>query len=127
MAMIEAIDLRLWRWGEAVKNGGDGSGYPIKSTLHEDWSPPSPGMTPSMKVVPASDARQTHGLVRCLSPKQQASLIAHYVKRMTHQQAAEAMQCQPDTVKDRIEAAHREIARMLDSNGLELCNIHSIP
>ena len=75
MARIAEIEDRLLRWAEYFKSG-DTCGYPVKSTLHEDWSPPSPGMTPSMRVAPANDAPQTHRMVARLSERLQATLVA---------------------------------------------------
>jgi DNA-directed RNA polymerase specialized sigma24 family protein len=125
MAKIEDIEARLWRWAEAVKSrGADGSGYPVMCTLHQDWMPPSPGITPSMKVAPANDARQTHRLVRQLSERMQVTLVVHYIKRLSHADAACLLDCQVDTVKCRIEAAHHELARRVDAERAGFCNIH---
>lgn len=56
MAKNSDMDARLWLWAERLKCG-DGSGYPVKCTIHPDWSPPSPGITPTMKVSPAGRDR----------------------------------------------------------------------
>lgn len=112
MARIAEIEDRLLRWAEYFKSG-DTCGYPVKSTLHEDWSPPSPGMTPSMRVAPANDAPQTHRMVARLSERLQATLVAVYVKRMTVVQAGVVLACEPATVHARIETAHRGLAGML--------------
>ena len=92
MARDSTIEARLWRWAEAVKGGADVHGYPVKCTLHPDWSPPSPGMTPTLKVAPASDVRQTHALVLQLSERMQATLSAHYVYRMSMAMAGEMLE-----------------------------------
>lgn len=112
MARIEWIDARLWRWAEWLKVG-DGSGYPVRSTLDADWSPPSPGLTPSIKVAAASDAPQTHRLVLGLKPSLRATLVAHYLMRLPPAAAGAALDCMPDTVRARIERAHRELAGAL--------------
>lgn len=122
MARDQAMEQRLLRWAEWVKTG-DGSGYPVKSVLHEDWSPPSPGITPTMKVSPANDARSTHRLVSRLSERLQHTLWAHYVMRMSDVQAGEVLECMPDTVQARIEAAHRALMGLSCSNDQEFCNI----
>lgn len=112
MARIAEIEDRLMRWAEYFKSG-DACGYPVKSTLHEDWAPPSPGMTRSMRVAPANDAPQTHRMVSKLSQRLQATLVAVYVMRMTAGQAAVALACEPATVHARIDTAHRGLAGML--------------
>lgn len=113
MARDEQMDARLWRWAEWLKTG-DGSGYPVKSVLHEDWSPPSKGALPTMRVAPpGSDARQTHDLVGALKPSWRATVAAHYVLRMTTAQAAVALSVQPDTVLDRLERIHAHLRREL--------------
>lgn len=122
MARDADIEARLLRWAEWLK-GGEAAGYPVKSTLHEDWSPPSPGMTPTMRTAPHNDGKQTHGLVLQLSERMQATLVAHYVKRMTPAQAGVLLDCRPDTVHARIEGAHNALLRLLDAHRREFCNI----
>jgi DNA-directed RNA polymerase specialized sigma24 family protein len=112
MARIPEIEQRLLRWAEYLKCG-DGSGYPVKSVLHEDWSPPSPGITPTMRVAPGNDARQTMRMVKLLSERLQSTLLVHYVKRMSAADAAVELGCEPGTVGARIEAAHRELLHLL--------------
>lgn len=112
MARSEVIEARLQRWAEWLKVG-DGAGYPVRCTLDADWSPPSPGTTPSMKVAPANDAPETQRAVHALSERLRATLVAHYVLRMTAADAGAALGCAPDTVLDRIERAHRQLAAML--------------
>lgn len=125
MAKDAGIEDRLWRWAEWLKSG-DGSGYPVKCTLHEDWSPPSPGITPSMKVSPRNDARQTQRLVHMLSDRLLATLVAHYVVRMSAADAAVMLDCQPDTVHARIAAAHAELLGLLASEKMGFCNIRQM-
>ncbi len=121
MARDPQIEARLQRWAEWLKLG-DGSGYPVKSTLHQDWSPPSPGTTPTMKVSIGSDGPQTQRMVSRLSDRSRATLVAVYVLRMPVADAAEALSCAPDTVLDRVERIHRELLRELRDAG-EFCNI----
>jgi hypothetical protein len=115
MARDEQIDARLWRWAEWLKTG-DGSGYPVKSTLHEDWCPPSPGMRPGIKVAPHNDAPQTHRFVLRLSETLRGTLAGHYLMRMNALDLAACVACQPATVHARIETAHRAIAGMLEAD-----------
>lgn len=116
------MEARLLRWAEYRKTG-DGSGYPVTNVLSLDWSPPSPGLTPTMKVAPHNDARQTDRLVRRLTERMQATLVAHYIKRLTAAQAADVLECRPDTVHARIEAAHRALMVLADTSRREFCNI----
>lgn len=113
MARDEQIEARLWRWAEWLKCG-DSSGYPVKSVLHEDWSPPSKGALPSMRVaLPGSDALSTHRMVLALKPSWQATVVSHYVVRMSTAEAAAALEVQPDTVLDRLERIHAHLRREL--------------
>ena len=45
-ARDERIEARLQRWARWV-TVGDGSGFPTMSVLHREWTPPSPGTTPT--------------------------------------------------------------------------------
>lgn len=121
MARDPQIEARLQRWAEWLTSG-DGSGYPVKSTLHEDWSPPSPGITPTMKTGRGSDGAQTQRLVMALSDRSKATLVSVYVLRMPIADAAAALDCAPDTVLNRVERIHRQLLGMLQSAG-EFCNI----
>lgn len=116
MARIEWVEARLQRWADWLKVG-DGSGYPVRCVLDESWSPPSPGTTPSMKVVPSSDARQTDRAVQCLSDRLRATLAACYLLGLGPSDAALALGCEPDTVHQRIERAHALIAQALADSG----------
>jgi DNA-directed RNA polymerase specialized sigma24 family protein len=122
MARDAAIEARLLRWAEYMKSG-DGSGYPVRNVLDENWSPPAPGATPSMRTCPMNDARQTDRLVRKLSERLQATLVAHYIKRMPAALAAVELECMPDTVTARIEAAHRALLGLLQESRTDFCNI----
>lgn len=121
MARDPQIEARMQRWAEWLTSG-DGSGYPVKSTLHQDWSPPSPGITPTMKTGRGSDGAQTQRMVMALSERRQATLVAVYVLRMPIADAAAALDCAPDTVLDRVERIHRQLLGQLQSAG-EFCNI----
>ena len=119
MARDPKIDARLMRWAQAV-TVGDGSGYPIKCVLHEDWSPPGGGITPTMKVAPASDVRETHRAISALSLRLRNTVAVHYVIKGAVADQALMLDCAVDTVHARVEEAHRQIAKALGS----YCNIH---
>lgn len=109
MARDAVIEARLQRWAEAV-TVGDGSGYPVTNVLHQSWSPPSPGLTPSMKVSAVNlDARATGAAVARLKPKLQAVVRMHYLKRWTLAAMAANQQCAESTVVARLDAAHQAL------------------
>jgi DNA-directed RNA polymerase specialized sigma24 family protein len=112
MARIDEIDGLLWLWMEELKVG-DGSGYPTKSTLHEDWSPPSPGVTPTMKVSRGGSCG-IGALVVKLPASLRATLAAKYYLRMTDREAAAALSCAEATVGQRIVRAHQLLAGMME-------------
>lgn len=96
-----------------VCEGGDGSGYPTMSVLHQDWSPPSPGQTPTLKVSMSSgEAMRMHAAIAALPMRSRNTLVVHYCQRLTIEQQAAALGCQPDTVKNRIEVLHRTLAHV---------------
>lgn len=115
MARIDWVEQRLQRWAQAV-TVGDGSGYPVMSVLHEDWMPPSPGVTPSMKVSSASDARSTHRAIERLSQRLKNTLVVHYLLALPLPDQAARLGCAVDTVHGRIEAAHAQLAAILDES-----------
>jgi DNA-directed RNA polymerase specialized sigma24 family protein len=110
MARDPQIDSRLQRWGEWVVVG-DASGYSRVCTLHESWSPPTPGMRPTLKVSASTDVRHTHRAVQLLPVKLRNVCVVHYVLKGTLQEQADRLDCMPDTVLDRVERAHRRLAR----------------
>lgn len=113
MSRLGVIEARLLRWAEAV-TVGDGSGYPSMSVLHENWSPPGGGVTPTMKAAPArSDAAQTHRAIGHLSVRLQNTLVVHYCLRLPMAEQAARLQCGERTVRARIELAHRKLAALL--------------
>lgn len=112
MARIEEMDRMLWLWAERLEVG-DGSGYPTKCTIHPDWSPPSPGITPTMKV---SSARRDGlgALVERLPDSLRATVVARYLLRMSDADAAAALGCAQPTVGQRITRAQQLLAAMAD-------------
>jgi len=119
MARIQWVHERLLRWAQGI-TVGDGNGFPAMSMIHPQWQPPTPGQTPTMKVGPASDTRRTHDAVGQLPPALVATVMAHYVLRLSDKDAAAHpdVDCQPATVPKRIETAHRLLARMWDGSGV---------
>lgn len=112
MARDAGIEARLQRWAQAV-SVGDGSGFPSMNTLHREWMPPSPGMTPSMKVSARSDVRQTHRLIERLSVRLRNTLVVHYIYKPPLAEQALRLECAERTVQARVELAHRQLAAML--------------
>jgi len=116
MARIDWVEQRLQRWAQAV-TVGDGSGYPTMSVIHKDWMPPSPGVTPSMKIsMGRSDAASTHRAISRLSRKQRDAVVVHYALKLPMPEQAERLGCAVDTVHGRIEAAHAQLAAILDES-----------
>lgn len=119
MARDPQIDARLMRWADAV-TVGDGSGYPSVCVLDPDWSPPSPGQTPTMKVsMGGHDVRATHRAISLLSMRQRNTVVVHYVIKGSVASQAEQLECAPDTVHQRVEQVHAALARILAE---EFCN-----
>lgn len=117
MARDEAIEARLQRWAQGV-TVGDGSGFPVMSVLHPSWTPPSPGVLPSLKVAPASDVRQTHQAIARLSARLQDTLVMHYCIKAPMAEQAARLGCAIDTVYGRVERAHVELRMLLASHEL---------
>ena len=106
MARNQMIEQRLQDWAQWMKVG-DGSGYPTKCTIHPMWSPPSAGITPTMKVGHASTAPQTGRAIRMLSERLQNTLVLHYVTNLSVVDQAARLSCKPETVDARLRTAHR--------------------
>jgi DNA-directed RNA polymerase specialized sigma24 family protein len=113
MARDANIEARLQRWA-VMLTVGDGSGYPVTSVLHENWQPPAPGQTPTLKVGASSDARQTHRAIATLSQRLANTLVVHYVMRLSLAEQAERLGCAPSTVTARIDAAHARLAAIFN-------------
>lgn len=112
MARIDWVEARLQRWAEAC-TVGDGSGYATMSVLHPNWSPPSGGQAPSMKVARATDVLETMRAVDQLSLKLHQAVIVHYCKRGPIERQCEELGCERWTLYARIEAAHARLAELL--------------
>lgn len=113
MSRIDWVEARLKEWAYWL-TVGDGSGYSTKSTLHPEWSPPSKGTTPTMKVAAHTNAPETHRAVLMLSERLQHTLKLHYTTQLNLADQAIRLECQPDTVYARVWKAHRELAQLLD-------------
>ena len=110
MARDTRIEARLQRWA-AWLSVGDGSGYPVMSVLHPEWQPPSPGITPTMKVSSISDARETHRAISRLMSKRMAhTLVLHYCMNLSTAEKAMRLECTESTVIQRVDQAHRVLA-----------------
>lgn len=117
MARDQRIEARLQRWAQWV-TVGDGSGYAAVNTLHPNWSPPTPGMRPSLKVAKGSDAPQTHRAIRRLSLRLANTLVVHYCLRLPLADQAARLECAESTVGQRVEEAHRRLLSILDEGDL---------
>lgn len=112
MARDEQMHLRLVEWAQWRKVG-DGSGYPTMSVLHEDWSPPSPGQTPTMKVAAPSSARQTHRAMASWSGRLRNTVAIHYLTNLPMAEQAARLGCAERTVYERIEQAQAMLREAL--------------
>lgn len=117
MARIEWVDRRLREWAQWLMVG-DGSGYPAKNTLHPEWSPPTPGLTPTLKASAPSGAKQTDRAVGMLSCRMSDTLIVHYCMQLSVADQALKLAAQPSTVHARIDTAHGLLARLLSEEGV---------
>lgn len=113
MARDDAMHQRLLEWAAWV-TVGDGSGFPVVSVLHESWSPPTPGTTPSMKVSAPSSSRQTHRILATWSLRQRNTVVLYYCTQLPVAEQAARLECDESTVHKRIVVAHRLLRRALD-------------
>jgi DNA-directed RNA polymerase specialized sigma24 family protein len=112
VARDEHMHALLLAWAQYV-TVGDGSGYPVLSVLHQDWSPPTPGMTPTMKVSAPSSARETHRAIARLSQRLSNTLVVHYVLKPALAEQALRLECAEATVYLRVEAAQQQLRSIL--------------
>ena len=118
MARDEQIEARLLRWAAGV-TVGDGSGYSSVNPLHPNWSPPTPGMRPTMKVAGASDVGETHRAIAQLSQRLRNTVVVHYCLRLPLAEQAERLGCAESTVVQRLQAAHGDLLRILAAEPVE--------
>lgn len=118
MAKIDWVEAALVRWAAAVvEGGGDGSGYPVMSVLHPEWSPPSPGQTPTLKTVRSSgDVRRVHAAIGLLTLRQRNTVVVHYCRRLSLAEQGALLGCEADTVTKRVGEIHRTLASALASD-----------
>lgn len=116
----DVMEERLREWAAWLTSGGSGDGYASMSVIHPDWMPPSPGTTPTLKVGKASAVRERalHAAVLQLSRRLQATLLVHYVKRMSVADQAAALECAEATVHQRVRAAKVRLAGMLERDAI---------
>lgn len=110
MARDEAMHMLLLHWGQALTMG-DGSGYPTLSTLHPDWSPPSPGTTPTLKVSHLSaDVRRVHAVVQLMSRTLAETLVLVYgFPTLGLAEHARRLGKSESTVRQRVESAQHAL------------------
>jgi DNA-directed RNA polymerase specialized sigma24 family protein len=122
----EQMHTRLLEWAQWRKVG-DGSGYPTMSVLHEDWSPPSPGQTPTMKVSAPSSARVTHRAMVGWSGRLRNTVALYYLTNLPIAEQAARLECAERTVHERIDQAHGLLRAALSTALLgELCNMQKV-
>lgn len=109
----EAMHVRLVEWAQ-WRRVGDGSGYPTMSVLHEDWSPPSPGVTPTMKVSANGAVHVTHRAMASWSGRMRNTIAVHYLANLPIAEQAARLDCAERTVYERIDQAHRMLRAWLD-------------
>lgn len=110
---LDAMESRLQRWAEWCDVGEICGGYSAINPISDDWSPPTPGRTPTPRVWRPSDARETEQAVRRLSQRLQDTLACVYVRRMRPAEAAQWLDCTPETVPQRVRDAKCRIAAAL--------------
>lgn len=111
--MMETMERHLLAWGGWLQGGRRVDGYPVTNVLHESWLPPSPGMTPTMKVGGRSDRieRVVHGAVAGMSVRMQNTLVVVYVMRASPAEWPERLGCAEATVRQRVQQAKRVLWR----------------
>lgn len=114
----EDLELRLMQWGAAV-SVGDGSGYPCINVIHPNWTPPSRGLTPALKVRPGGDVRRMHRAIGTLPIKQRNAIVLAYAMRLSVAEQCQRLECSERVRQDRLRAA--KITLMVRLEGF--CNI----
>lgn len=114
MAKIQEIEdmLRVWAAGVRVVNG---DGFPTMSVLHPNWSPPSPGQTPTLKTFSRGQlVERVHEAIARLSVRSRNTVVVVYASgQLTAAEQALRLDCQVKTLEKRVEAIHRELAASL--------------
>lgn len=108
MGKDDRIEALLIEWAQWLLVG-DGSGFSAMSVLHEDWMPPSPGVTPTLKTSHPSRVRRLHRLIKLLSRREADTLVVHYCMRLDVEEQALRLECAVSTVHARIESIHKRL------------------
>lgn len=111
----DVMETRLREWAAWLTSGGSGDGYAAMSVIHPNWSPPTPGTTPTLKVAGGGSRRERelHAQVLLLSRRLQATLLVHYCKRLSVADQAAMLECAEPTVHARVREAKRALADAL--------------
>lgn len=125
MARDVEMDLRLRAWAQWV-TVGDGSGFPSMSVLHPEWQPPSPGVTPTMKVAPASSAAQTHRAMKEWSARLRNTVTLYYCTNLPIVEQAARLECAERTVHQRIDDACLLLRAWLQEHEGSYCNMQKV-
>ena len=117
MARDAEIEIALLEWAQWLR-AGNGDGYARRNVLHPEWSPPSPGMTPTMAVTYSSAAQTTHRQVEQLSVRLRNTVVVHYcVPGLTLEEQCKRLEgIAPSTLAARIEHVHRQLREMRVEN-----------
>jgi DNA-directed RNA polymerase specialized sigma24 family protein len=86
------------------------------SVIHREWTPPSPGTTPTLKVSGSSDVRQTHRALEQLSVRLRNTVVVHYCHRVPLAEQARRLECAESTVQQRVALVHRLLRARLDQD-----------
>ncbi|RZI62340.1 MAG: hypothetical protein EOP37_03290 [Rubrivivax sp.] len=114
---MELMEQLLLEWASWL-TVGDGSGYARLSVLHEDWSPPTPGQSPTLKSVRPDSARRMHRLIETqLSMRLRNTLVVSYVVGGSLSDQANRLGCRPDTIRGRVTIAKRQLMQHLADSG----------
>jgi hypothetical protein len=123
MARDEAMHQLLLAWAQWLRVG-DGSGYPTMSVLHEDWTPPSPGVVPTLKVAAPNGARRTDRVLRGMSRTLYVTALVHYCyPSMTVAKQADRLGCCERTVYSRVEQVQVLLREALEP---QFCNMQKV-
>lgn len=109
----DRIETALQHWGEWLRNGASGIGYPATNVLHRSWSPPSSGIRPGMKASVGADAAVLflHGAIGKLEQRLRNTLVVVYVQRVPVEHRAHRLGCAESTVRARVREA-KELLRL---------------
>lgn len=112
---VDVVEARLLAWAAWRTSGGCADGFPSKSVLHPSWSPPSPGVRPTLHVSGRSEVgqRRMDALIGGLSLRLRDALYVVYIKRMAPAEQAAQLRCQQATVRARVIEAKRQLGVML--------------